>query len=137
MNFNGLLHFGQFLAALPAAVEHETTKALEKAAKIVEHAAKDAIGDPNNAYGWPPLAQSTIDKHGDTPLLDTGELKASIKHEIEGHTAYVGTTLDKGLYHELGTSHVPPRPFLVPSVEHNKEEILHEIGHHVHGFLTN
>jgi hypothetical protein len=40
------------------------------------------------------------------------------------------------LFHELGTSHVPPRPFLVPSVERNREAIEAAIVHAMFGGLA-
>jgi phage gpG-like protein len=53
---------------------------------------------------------------GDTPLLETGELRDSIQHVVgrEGTevVGYVGTNDPIAKYHELGTRTIPPRSFL-------------------------
>jgi hypothetical protein len=64
----------------------------------------------------------------DDPLLRTGEQRDSYEHDIDGKIAYIGSTLDKALYSELGTSKEPPRPVLLPSVTTNKEKIEALIG---------
>ncbi len=75
---------------------------------------------------WAPLKPSTVEeKHrlgygyqvADTdPLLRTGHMRASIGSEVvlEGvwNHAVVGATDSVAAKHELGTSRVPPRPFL-------------------------
>ena len=46
---------------------------------------------------------------GDSPLLETGDLRASITHRVdkEKKEAYVGSDNPKARYHELGTSRIP------------------------------
>jgi len=85
---------------------------MKEACVIIEDDAKDAIG--TYRYGWPPLGPAAVAKHGDTPLLDTGAMRDSIKHTVESaHVGYVGTNSEYAKYQELGTSKIPPRPFLV------------------------
>jgi hypothetical protein len=58
-----------------------------KAAIMVENEAKRVIGTYD--YGWPRLSPATIKAKGaDTPVLDTGELQASIEYipPVEGDT---------------------------------------------------
>ena len=98
---------GRIAVALPKA-QHE---ALEEVAVLVETTAKDALG--TYKFGWPPLAASTIAQKatGDSPLLETGALRDSIKHYVEEHAAIIGTNDPHAAFLELGTSKMPPRPF--------------------------
>jgi HK97 gp10 family phage protein len=65
---------------------------------------------------------------GNPPAVDTGLLRASITHRIEGGgweqktTGYVGVALDYGFYLEFGTSKMAARPWLIPAFERHKEE---------------
>jgi phage gpG-like protein len=94
---------------------------------IVEKGSKEAIG--TYEFGWPPLAESTLEKKAaDTPLLETGAMRDSIRHEVEGDTARIGSDLDYALYQEVGTSRIPPRSFLMQSAVHHRDEIVQEIG---------
>ena len=122
-----LIGLATFLTEAMVEMEHAKHSALEKAAKIVEDGSKKAIG--TYEFGWPPLAPSTLEKKAaDTPLLETGEMRDSIRHEVEGDTARIGSDLDYALYQEVGTSHIPPRSFLMQSAVHHRDEIVHEIG---------
>jgi hypothetical protein len=49
---------------------------LSELAVLVRDQAKSVIG--TYEYGWPALGPEAVAKHGDTPLLETGELKGSI-----------------------------------------------------------
>lgn len=55
------------------------------------------------------------------PMVDTGRLRSSITYAVgndsEGIYADVGTNVDYGLYLELGTSRMPPYPYLAPALE--------------------
>lgn len=110
--------------AVMEAMEHA---ALEKAAVVVETEAKRVIGTYD--YGWPPLAPSTLArKAADTPLLETGDLRDSIEHNVGGHEAMIGSNNPKAVFHELGTVRVPPRSFLVQAAIHKETEVHHLIG---------
>jgi hypothetical protein len=70
--------------------------------------------------GWPQLAESTITSKAAAgfavpdPLLRTGEMRDSIKHEVDPILleVVVGSNDKRALFQELGTSRIPPRPFL-------------------------
>ena len=82
--------------------------------------AKKVIG--TYLYGWPQLAPSTqADRvhHGyaaNEPLLRTGEMRDSIEHkttiEPYGSAGVLGSYSLIALWQEMGTSRIPPRPFL-------------------------
>lgn len=120
-----LVDFAFDLAKATAAIELARKTALEEACKIVEKSAKDAMGDPDNGFGWPPLKEATIaqKKHGNTPLVETGDMKASIGHHVEGNAGYVGTADEKAKYHEFGTATIPARPFIGGAVVAKGQEL--------------
>lgn len=130
-----LVGFVEFLAILPLEVMHANHSALEKAAKIVETEAKRVIGTYD--YGWTLLAPSTLArKAADTPLLETGELRESIEHRSDHRTAEIGSNNDKAVWQELGTVKIPPRSFLVGSLQHTADEVVETIGREIHGTLV-
>ena len=108
---------------------------LEQAAQRMEELSKAAIGTYD--YGWPPLAASTLArKSADTPLLETGAMRDSIHHFVDGRQAQVGSDDPKAEWHELGTTKAPPRSFLAaPAAAHRDElaemmagSVLHVLG---------
>jgi phage gpG-like protein len=114
-------------------LEHAQKVGLEAAAQIVQHEAKRVIGTYD--YGWPELAESTkkdrVNKGftENEPLLRSGELRASIEYTIVSDTeAQVGSNNDKAVWHELGTSRVPPRPFLAPAAAEKGREAAKVMG---------
>jgi phage gpG-like protein len=104
------LQMAAILEHVATKIQSESKEIVEPVAVMLETSAKDAIG--TYRFGWPPLSQATIDKHGDTPLYETGALQSSIGHVVEGDHAYVGTNDEKAAWQEFGTSWIPPRPFL-------------------------
>jgi hypothetical protein len=105
-------------------LKHETEKLVEQA----RDQAKVLIGQEYG--GWPALAESTIvqktrlgyvgNVSATDPLLRTGHMRASIeaKAEVsaEGATGVVGSNDKVAVYQEMGTSRIPPRPFLATSL---------------------
>lgn len=109
-------------------IEYEAIRhaALEAGAKKFINYAKDAIG--TYEYGWVPLQPATIAKHGDTPLLDTGAMRDSGSYEMRGDHAVAGFTDEKIVYHEFGTSRIPPRPVVGGTIDKHGREIAEEMG---------
>jgi phage gpG-like protein len=104
-----------FVAHLKA-VEHDTKEVghaiIVKACMMVCAEAKRVLGVGYEE--WPALSPETLaHKMGIGPLLETGELRGSIEWNAEGNEGYVGSNNDKAVWHELGTSRIPPRPFLM------------------------
>ena len=111
-----LLEGAAAFADAAEAVEEKKKKIIEVACGIVEQRAKSIIGVPH-PY-WPPLSAETLKRKDgvNTPLLETGELRDSIEHTVESEErGHVGSNNDKAVWHELGTSRIPARPFLLPA----------------------
>jgi HK97 gp10 family phage protein len=105
-------------------IQHVHHDILENASVMFENSAKDAIGNDAYIFGWPRLAESTIERKGfERPLYETGELQNSIHHNVDDHEAYVGTDVEYAKYQEYGTSRIPARPFLGGAIIHEEKRI--------------
>ncbi|MBV8635986.1 MAG: hypothetical protein JO002_15935 [Burkholderiaceae bacterium] len=120
------------LATVERSMHKRLDQALEKSAQVIEKAAKDKIGEYQEAEGhfaaWEQLADSTLAHHeamgvGDTPLLVTGGLYGSIEHEVRDGQAVIGSKLEIANYQEFGTDTIPPRPFLGPAALQSKAKV--------------
>lgn len=137
--FKSLADFGAFTAlALPVALLSEMRHGMAKSAQLIETAAKREIGEYQPAAGafpaWAELAESTkADRVAkgfseDEPLLRTGDLRDSIKHEVSEFEAVIGSESDIAAYQEFGTDKIPPRPFMGPALFNNSERIAKILG---------
>jgi len=91
---------------------HELGPAIVAAAcQMVHDEARRVIGEGYDF--WPALAPSTLaHKMLNTPLLETGAMRASIEWNSSGNEGAVGSNSDVAVFQELGTSRIPPRSFL-------------------------
>lgn len=126
----------EFLAievGMAAALE----KSLERVLVKIERTAKSEFGtyqpEVGEFPGWNELAEATkADRVAkgyseNEPLLREGDLRDGIGHEREGLDGIVGSPDEIMIYHELGTSRMPPRPVLGPAAFRSKaavEELL-------------
>jgi phage gpG-like protein len=104
-----------FVAKLKA-IEHDMDALgpaiIRKACEMVAEEARRVIGEGYDY--WPALKPETLArKMMNTPLLETGELRASIEWTSSGLEGAVGSNNDKAVWHELGTARIPPRSFLM------------------------
>jgi hypothetical protein len=74
--------------------------------------------------GWAELSESTIDRHGDTPLLFTGATRDTLQVRVEGTTGVLFSAQKNLIYSEYGTATEPPRPLMKESVR----EAMREVG---------
>jgi phage gpG-like protein len=137
--FGSIGQFAAFLVGAAGLIDLHKHEALEKSAKIIEKEAKSYPG--SYQAGWAPLQPETVARKvtGDSPLLETGELRDSYQHTVQGHTdAYIGSNDDKALWHELGTSRgIPPRPVLSTAAMAKEKEVVNILGHEsVKGLIT-
>lgn len=106
--------------------------------KEIEETAKEEIGVYQPAVGpfeaWAPLAESTKADRvrsgytEDDPLERSGELKNSIESEFVGLAGIVGTKSEIGLWQEVGTDRIPPRPFIGPAYVRKIDPLMESIG---------
>jgi len=127
---NSPLDAANFLTGIKMRLEENSKKALTKVGRVVSEESKRVLGTYD--YGWPRLQPETI-KHkatGDSPLLETGELRESIGYTVdeENHTVAIGTNDPNGKFMELGTSRIPPRSFLVAAAMAKEAEIQEILG---------
>ena len=135
MSVFSLGEFAAHLMTMDADVKLAEEAAVVKGCKVVRRAAKGMLGHPQPF--WAPLKPETIahKAKGNTPLLETGEMKRSIEitapvHEGRETVGYVGSNNMKTVWHELGTSRIPPRPFL-SSAAMGREHEIHEMMAHM------
>jgi HK97 gp10 family phage protein len=110
--------FEQALSAQIKTVRPRLEVGLEKVGELASTMAAAYIGTYQT--GWPQLAESTIKEKAAAgfevpdPLLRTGEMRDSIKHEVDPILleVVVGSNDKRALWQEMGTVHIPPRPFL-------------------------
>ena len=78
LKFSSLGSFAAHLLTIEADLKVTEEVCVEKACRMVEKEAKAAIG--TYRFDWPALQPETIARKttGDSPLLETGELQASI-----------------------------------------------------------
>jgi phage gpG-like protein len=128
-----------FAALLTEAAAHMPMaqhKALERGAVILETEAKSYPG--HYQPGWAPLKAETIARKatGNSPLLETGEMRDSITHNSDDHEAYIGSNSKILIYQELGTSRgIPPRPVLGLAVIKKEKQVVEETGRIMVGSL--
>jgi hypothetical protein len=108
----GVMSILEFVAQTKA-IEHDLHELgpaiVARACELVAKQAKRAIGKTHEL--WPPLKLETIARklNGNTPLLETGELRDSIEWTAHGLEGSVGSNSDKAVWQELGTKTIPPR----------------------------
>ncbi len=127
-----LLDFVAKLATIEKDMQAAAEQTVVRGSKLIAKKAKAQMGH-EQPY-WPALKPETIarKRRGNTPLLETGELRDSIEWTVpirENATTvsgYVGSNNPKAEWHEFGTSRVPPRPFLGPAAMGAEKE-LHAI----------
>jgi hypothetical protein len=120
----------EFIAEIPA-IERDLQASgpmiVKKACQIVQARAKKTIG--SNQPSWAPLKPATIEEKAregyktPAPLLREGSLRDSIEYTVHGHEGSVGSNDPVAVYQELGTSHIPPRSFLVSSAIASEDKI--------------
>jgi hypothetical protein len=116
----------QFEAALAAQIKTVKPRlevGLDKVGELASTMAVHYLGTYQE--GWAPLKPETIASKatGDSPLLETGKMRDSIDHYVNPFSAFamevvVGSTDKKAVWQEMGTSRIPPRPFLSLAMKH-------------------
>lgn len=106
------------LGRLP--VREAARDALEQGGARLAAAVRDALATP--------APSGRGEAAHDVPWRRTGALQDSISHQLEGDTVSVGSSDPAARAQELGTSRLPPRPFLGPAAAALGEEIARAVG---------
>lgn len=116
--------------------EAELQLDLLKIGEMTKTMATEYIGHEMNE--WPALASSTVkekEKLGyvnqvsaTDPLLREGDMRDSIQVEQADLVVAVGSADKVALYQEMGTKHMPPRPFLGLAMRNSILEALDLLG---------
>ncbi|MET3815450.1 phage gpG-like protein [Pantoea sp. UYEF8] len=132
-----LKQFARELSSASAKIAAELELGFHAIVKEIEETAKEEIGVYQPAVGpfetWAPLAASTkaervrLGYTEDEPLLRSGQLRDSIESEVAGLAAIVGTKSELGLWQEVGTDRIPPRPFVGPAYVRKIDPLMESI----------
>lgn len=105
-------------ASLTKKLQKHNKNNIRKATAFLEAQVKREVGKGRTRTMGP-------SKPGDPPHVDTGTLRKTIFRKISlgGLSGIVGTPLKYGLFLELGTSRMAPRPYLRATLDMNKSVI--------------
>src|SRR5450432_1189900 len=100
MGVLNLMEAAARFAAVEADLEAVRRPMLEVACEMVAERAKDMIGSYQK--GWAPLQPETIARKamGDSPLLETGEMRDSIQWNADSESGHAGSNNDKAVWQE-------------------------------------
>lgn len=116
-------------------------KNVARACLLVETTAKRKMTEtetnPDVSYG---KREHHPSLEGHAPAVDFGTLRMSVSHDVEDDgdrvVGRVGSTITDPNYPKMledGTSRMRPRPWLLPSIDENREKIREAIGASVSG----
>ncbi len=91
-------------------------RALAEQADRMAARVRDGLSEPPRAAGH------------DEPWLQSGALRNSVGAQADGLQAVVGSSDPAAVPQELGTAHVPARPFLAPVAAEMGEEVARAMG---------
>jgi len=95
-------------------------------AQVIRKAARD----------YPKLLRSTTDKFlteagivvqrdaKELVPVDTGNLKGSITHRVDGNAAIVGTNVEYAEHVEYGTVRSQAKPYMRPAIDANRRKLI-------------
>ncbi len=113
IEIKGLSELRQRLAQLRP--DEIIAKALADQAQRLAEAVQERLSEPQGAGSH------------DTPWVRTGALRDSISATAEGLQAAVGSNDPAAAPQEMGTSRIPPRPFLAPAAASSGETIAQAV----------
>jgi len=137
--FKSFVEAGDFFSRAALVQERVGQAALEKAGKAILEKAQGKFGHYQRATGewarWMPLTQYTRDERvglgysEDEPLLRSGELRDSVTLSTEHGRIVIGSADIRMIWHEFGTTHMPPRAVLGPALYEMRNKVIKSISH--------
>jgi hypothetical protein len=132
-SFNSLGEFVAHLAGRVIAARALLEAGLEEIGQVIEKTAREELGTYQPAVGpfpaWTDLADNTQQQREaagftpNDPLLASGEMRDTFGHRREGLEVVIGSTDEKMIYHEFGTTKMPPRPVFGPAAIRCEKDI--------------
>jgi len=114
--------FGTYQSAVGPYPAWENLKPATVASKVAAGGAEDPlIGHYPNGNGRTRRLKRTTSTG--KKIYWPANLRNTIGIKVEGLNAAVGTDDPLGKFHEYGTAHIPPRPFLRPALFENQEVV--------------
>ena len=142
--FTSIASFVRHLETRPAAMEKAEQQGLKLVGQLFVAECQALIGQELDS--WAPLAASTvIEKErlgyvgrvsATDPLLARGDLSLSFSYELHRHMVVFGSDDPVMLFHEYGTSKMPPRPVVGPVTAHHGKEGAELVGNYMAGALA-
>ncbi len=114
LKITGLNEFRERLERLRP--EEVMARALAEQAQRMTARVRDGLSEPPGGAGH------------DEPWLRSGALRDSVSVEADGLQAAVGSSDPAAVSQELGTAHMPARPFLAPAAAGMGEEVARAVG---------
>lgn len=122
------LHWGVDKKVLRRIIE-ETP---ERVSEFMDSLAEGAVNDIVLSFGTGPTGRTykrgKKKKHVASappgpPAVDTDALRGGMRWTRKGESRYVHDSVDYGVYQELGTSRMAPRPFVGPVFEATRRDL--------------
>jgi len=130
---NDLKDLEHFLEGLPAKLQEATELTLQKSALEIEKRIKEQFQTEGKAYGegWQPVKEKYLQwkirkGYSEKTLHRTTTLSQSFSSVVMPFEARIGTEVEYAIFHELGTSKMPARPFAKPVAEKFQEQRVAE-----------
>ena len=114
LNLSGLNELRERLERLRP--EEVMARALAEQAACMAARVRDGLSEPPGAAGH------------DEPWLQSGALRDSVGAQADGLQAVVGSSDPAAVPQEMGTAHMPTRPFLAPVAAAMGEEVARAVG---------
>lgn len=96
---------------------------------IFKQATAEAVARALEAVGIQAEGYAKLELENNPRRIDTGNLRNSITHTVNGNEAYIGTNVEYGIYVHEGTVKMKPNRFLKNAVQKNKDEYVAMIYH--------
>ena len=104
---------------------------IEDNSDIILHAKEEAIFAALDDVGLHLQGEAADELENDPRRVDTGRLKGSITHQVDGHTLRVGTAVEYAPYVHEGTWKMTANPFLKNAFDRNIDQVERYIMEHL------
>ena len=104
---------------------------IEDNSDIILHAKEEAIFAALDDVGLHLQGEAADELENEPRRVDTGRLKGSIKHQVDGHTLLVGTAVEYAPYVHEGTWKMTANPFLKNAFDRNIDQVERYIMEHL------